>query len=275
MRELKELNILYEDEDIIVCVKPAGVPTQSDRTGDYDLTSQLMNYLAQSRRQAAPEQTIKGGAEEKLPYLAVIHRLDRPVGGVMVFAKNQRSAAVLSRQVQEHRMTKRYYCVLTGCRESVECVQDDAGDAAVCWQTQVDFLTADKRMNLSRIAEKNSKDARRAELRWRGIERYAEPEAELKPGEEPPPELLLAEVELLTGRHHQIRVQMTQVAEGIWGDTRYNPAFTEKKGWYDLALFSHELMFQHPATHRLLQFSAVPEGEVFRRFSYIQRLRER
>lgn len=244
----QELQILYEDRDIIVCVKPAGVPTQGDRTEAYDLTSRLLNHLAQNR---VREQVSVRGTEP--PYLAVVHRLDRPVGGVMVFAKTKKAAAELSRQVQEHQMTKRYYCVLTGCQS--EDVTDE-------WETRVDYLTMDKRTNLSRIAEKNEKEAKKAELCWRGIEK----------GEDA---TLLAEVELLTGRHHQIRVQMTRVAEGLWGDTKYNPAFTGKKGWYDLALFSHELMFVHPVNGKTMHFSVVPEGEAFQRFSYIQRLRER
>jgi len=241
----EDLQILYEDKDIIVCVKPAGVPAQSDRTGAYDLTSRLMNHLAQSR----------GKGQAELPYLAVVHRLDRPVGGVMVFAKTKKAAAELSRQVQEHRMTKRYYCVLTGCRQ--EASVDDS------WQTRVDYLSTDKRTNLSHISNKNDKEAKRAELRWRLLESGSGAE------------WLLAEVELLTGRHHQIRVQMTQVAEGLWGDTKYNPSFTGKKGWYDLALFSHELIFVHPVSGKKMHFTAVPEGEIFQSFSYIQRLRER
>ena len=86
---------------------------------------------------------------------------------------------------------------------------------------------------------------------------------------------MLAEVELLTGRHHQIRVQMTRMSDGLWGDTKYNPEFTGKKGWFELALFSHELILTHPSTGQKLRFEALPEGELFEGFSYIQRLRER
>lgn len=241
--------ILYEDQELIVCIKPVGTPTQADRSGAYDLTSQLLNHLAEQAR----------GTRQKseVPYLAVVHRLDRPVGGVMVFAKTKRAAAHLSRQVQEHRTTKRYYCVVTGLPESVS---DD-------WQTQTDWLAVDKRTNLSRIVEAGTKDAQRAELRWRVLERAA--------GEDELAGSHLVEVELLTGRHHQIRVQMSQVAQGLWGDTKYNPAFAGKKGWFDLALFSHELIFTHPATGKTMHFTAVPEGSVFQNFDHIQRLRER
>lgn len=246
-------HILYEDTHIIVCVKPAGIPAQPDRTGAYDLTSQLLNHLAEQERKAG--KTVFGGPRgQQPPYLAVVHRLDRPVGGVMVFAKTKRAAAELSRQVQEHQMTKRYFCVLTGLSES-------EGSESADWQTRVDYLTVDKRTNLSHVAGSGEKDAQKAELRWRLLES----------GEEGH----LAEVELLTGRHHQIRLQMTQVSQGLWGDTKYNPAFAGKKGWYELALFSHELAFTHPATGKQMHFTAVPESSVFDQFGYIQRLRER
>lgn len=251
--------ILFEDNHIIVCVKPAGTPAQPDRTGAFDLTSQLLNHLAESSKNSAGA---KGGnaRNQQPPYLAVVHRLDRPVGGVMVFAKTKQAAAGLSRQVQEHQMTKRYFCVLTGWQGEMTKEEDE--NAAQLWNPQVDYMVVDKRTNLSQVATAGAKDAQKAELRWRALETKEEAGC-------------LVEVELLTGRHHQIRLQMTQVAEGLWGDTKYNPAFAGKKGWFDLALFSHELAFTHPITGKKMHFEAVPEGSVFGQFSYIQRLRER
>ena len=241
----EELQILYEDREILVCVKPPGVPVQSDRTGAYDLTSRLLNYLAAS------------GSTAQVPYLAVIHRLDRPVGGVMVFAKTKKAAAELSRQVQERTMTKRYYCVLTGVKTDKERQQKEEPSE---WENITGYLVADKQKNSSRMVELPQAGAKKAELRVRLLEWK---------------ETVLAEVELLTGRHHQIRVQMTCISEGIWGDTKYNSAFTGKKGWFELAFFSCHLAFTHPSNGKRMQFEALPEGDAFERFAYIQRLRER
>lgn len=250
---MEEIQILFEDADIIVCIKPAGVPTQSDRTGDYDLTNRLLNHLALK----------KENKQAEVPYLAVIHRLDRPVGGIMVFAKNKSSAAALSKQVQEHRMTKRYLCVLTGASQDMK----SGGDK---WNTLTDYLRTDKRTNLSRrvsIAGDNKsvpKDAKKAELSYRVLEQITDSKGE---------QLTLTEVELLTGRHHQIRVQMTGISQGIWGDTKYNTDFAEKKGWYNLALFSHELSFVHPTTGQQMHFtSSIPfendSDDVWHTFHY-------
>ena len=98
----EKVKILYEDADIIVCVKPQGMPSQSDKTRDLDMVNYLKNYVCE-----------KEDLEEE-PYIAVVHRLDRPVGGIMVFARNQKSASNLSDQVQDGLMEKDYQAVLTG-----------------------------------------------------------------------------------------------------------------------------------------------------------------
>ena len=248
----EELRILYADRVILVCKKPPGVPVQGDRSGAYDLASRLLNYLAASESGALSG---KASGRPQIPYLAVVHRLDRPVGGVMVFAKTKQAAARLSRQIQERETEKRYYCVLTGIK----------GSLGKEWETLTDYLVMDTRTNLSRLAAPEDTGAKEARLRIRLLEQERAAEQELA----------LAEVELLTGRHHQIRVQMTGISEGIWGDTKYNSGFRGKKGWFSLALFSSYLAFFHPSTGEKLQFCLPPEGEVFERFAYIQRLRER
>lgn len=306
----EELQILYEDKEILVCIKPAGVPVQSDRTGDYDLTSRLLNYLSLSGKKTSTfsndtklvsgrvssQVSWKTEQNQKIPYLAVVHRLDRPVGGVMVFAKTKKAAAELSRQIREQNMTKRYYCVVTGYRGNVQ----DIGS----WQERMDWLVTEKRTNLSRITEQGEANAKLAKLRFRILE-IVEPHEEGRENEQAVLRLskekqekkqailgiseemqekkksssknlqILTEVELLTGRHHQIRIQMTEIADGIWGDTKYNPDFIGKKGWWELALFSHELKFLHPSTKRKMQFQSEPLAEIFQNFSYIQRFRER
>ncbi|MBO5509688.1 MAG: RluA family pseudouridine synthase, partial [Lachnospiraceae bacterium] len=97
-----KLNILFEDEYMLVCVKPYGVPSQGDKSNDEDMVTILKNYLFD-----------KADSDEE-PYLAVIHRLDRPVGGVMIFAKTREAAGKLSDMMQEGKITKYYQAVLTG-----------------------------------------------------------------------------------------------------------------------------------------------------------------
>ena len=97
-----KLEILYEDSDIIVCIKPYGMPVQSDKSRDTDVLSYLKNYIFEKEEM------------DEEPYLAMVHRLDRPVGGVMVFARNQKAAAELSDQVQDGTMIKFYQAVLPG-----------------------------------------------------------------------------------------------------------------------------------------------------------------
>lgn len=243
----QDLTILYEDKEIIVCEKPPGVPSQSDKTGDYDMAGRIRNHLA--------------GSAKGIPYVGIVHRLDRPVGGVMVYAKTKRAAAGLSAQVQAHEMKKRYFCIVTGLESGVF-------EVGASWRERTDFLLADKQGNLSRIVPPETAGAKKAILLWRLLE-SAGTEGERQDT------MGLVEVELKTGRHHQIRVQMAGSFSGIWGDTKYHPAFIGKKGWYDLALFSHLLSFRHPATGEPMSFEAVPETELFRNFDYIRRLRLR
>lgn len=253
--------VLYEDEAVIVCVKPPGMPSQSDRAGSYDMVNWLKNYLvgqgvaAREAGSREPGRQGAGNGRQRAgnggePYVGVVHRLDRPVGGVMVYAKNKRAAAGLSAQVQAHEVEKHYLCVVAGDGED----EQGAGDEQD-WKVQADELAVDSRTNLSRIVPQGTKGAKRAELRYRLLGRAE--------GDGQDGNLRLLEVELLTGRHHQIRVQMAAAYGGIWGDTKYNPAFAGKKGWYDLALFSWKLSFRHPVSGEALRFTALPDTGVF------------
>lgn len=224
-----KIQILYEDDDIIVCVKPAGVPTQPDRTNDEDMESYLKNYLYE-----------KYELEEE-PYIAVLHRLDRPVGGVMVFAKNQKAAARLSDQITSGKVVKYYQAVLTGE------LPDEAG-------TLTDYLVRDGKTNTSKVVSKDTKGARRAELDYEVLDVFETDEGILS----------YVLIELITGRHHQIRVQTSSRGAGIYGDTKYNPRFMKTKRKYqEIALYSTRLEFEHPATGEWMVFKQEPEGDVF------------
>ena len=226
------LKILYEDEHIIVVLKPVGLESQSCRGFGRDMVSEIKGHI----HKLSP----KSGE----PYVGVIHRLDKPVSGVMVYAREKTSAAALSRQVAAGEMEKKYLAVL--CGKPVNSVEN-----------YVDYLLKDEKQNVSRIVDKGTNGARRAELTFRTLEsREVEPYGVLT----------LAEIELLTGRHHQIRVQMAGHGLPLWGDQRYNPRFADGSARTDVALCAYRLAFTHPATGKRMCFEQLPEGEIFREF---------
>lgn len=193
------LNILYEDEAVLVVWKPVGMESQSGRGFDADMVSEIRRYLSTKK----PVDNHKLSTKAAEPYVGVIHRLDKPVSGVMVYAKTKNAAAALSKQVAEGKMHKKYLTVL--CGKPVDNVEK-----------YVDWLLKDEKENTSRIVDMGIKGGKRAELICRALETKTV---------EPYGELTLAEIELLTGRHHQIRVQMSGHGLPLWGDNRYNPAF--------------------------------------------------
>lgn len=227
-----EPNILLEDREILVCRKPAGVPVQSDRTLDYDLVNQLKNYIYEKE-------------EHKPPYIGLVHRLDRPVGGVMVFAKTPQAAKELSRQIQERKMEKTYLCVVQ------KDLSEQIGREKIFLE---DYIRKDGRTNTSIIVSKTDKTGKCAQLYYRVLE--------VVDGNS------LVEVWLLTGRHHQIRVQMAAHVGGLVGDTKYNPLATRKQVRNGIALFSNSLRFLHPGTKKPVFVTDLPEGEIWNKFTF-------
>lgn len=200
------VEILCEDSDIIVCVKPAGLPVQTASLTQPDLESELKKHLA--------------GA-----YLAVVHRLDQPVEGIMVFAKNPRAAAELSKQVQNGgAMHKHYLARICGH------MAEERGECA-------DFLVKDARTNSSRIAKEGERGAKRAVLEYEVLEKGADTE--------------LLGITLHSGRHHQIRVQLASRGTPIRGDRKYGG---EKALQGRLCLVADRLEFRHPAKGERMEF---------------------
>lgn len=231
------INILHEDNHILVCEKPAGIPSQSDKSSDYDLFNQLKNYLFEN----TPKKVI--------PYLAIIHRLDRPVGGIMVFAKTPFSAKELSKQLQKHEIKKKYLAVVTA---------DLSSELNKPKILLTDYIAKDSRNNLSKIVAPNDTSGKKASLYYRVLAVEHSNSSFLS----------LLDIELLTGRHHQIRVQMATHMTGIWGDTKYNPNFQKEKNWTNMALFAYDLSFIHPKTKKLLHFQTLPTHDIFQKFRY-------
>lgn len=228
------LELLFEDRDLIVVYKPVGIESQSSRGFAADMVSEIKRHI----HNLSPA--------DRDPYVGVIHRLDKPVSGVMVYAKTKKAAAALSRQVANGEIQKRYFAVL--CGKPVDNVDNF-----------VDYLLKDGKTNTSRIVDKGITDAKRAELCCRVLET-----AEV----EPYGELTLAEIELLTGRHHQIRVQMAGHGLPLWGDSKYNPLFAARAGRSDadVALAACSLTFCHPVTGKTMTFYHAPTGKIFQNF---------
>ncbi|RHR66022.1 RluA family pseudouridine synthase [Coprococcus sp. AF16-5] len=224
-----KLNILHEDNDIIVAVKPCGVPTQPDKTNSESMVSmlKLRIYEKENRKEE--------------PYLVPIHRLDRPVGGVMVFAKTPEAAANLSKQSEDGSMMKYYQAILTG---------ELSNDQGVL----KDYLLHDTKDNVTKVVDKDTPGAKYSELEYEVLDVMDTDEGVLS--------YIL--VELITGRHHQIRAQFAKRKCGIWGDTKYNPKFqrTNKK-YKEIGLHASRLEFDHPTTGEHMVFKHEPEGGAF------------
>ncbi len=222
-----KLNILYEDSCILVCEKPAGVPSQSDHSFDVDMVSHIKNYLYETYQ--------KNNA-----YVGIIHRLDRPVGGVMVFALTKQAAGELSRQITEQGITKEYLALVNGMPHSEQ-------------DTLIHYLVRDGKTNLSKVVHSKEKDAKEAVLSYELL-------TSMETQEGP---IALLKVMLKTGRHHQIRVQTRTICEGIVGDTKYNPLYQRKRGYYPIGLYAYHLAFRHPVTKKGLDFLNVPKESPF------------
>lgn len=224
-----KVEILYEDEYMIVCVKPHGMSSQSDHSNDGDVLNYMKSYVYD-----------RDELEEE-PYMAVIHRLDRPVGGIMVLAKTREMAAALSDQVQEGQMIKYYQAVLTGE------LPDDFG-------TLEDYLVRDGKTNTAKVVPKGTKGAKKAILDYEVLDVLESDEGILT----------YVLIQLITGRHHQIRVQMASRGAGIWGDTKYNKQFQKvKRKYQEIALHASRLEFTHPVTGEYMVFKHEPEGGAF------------
>lgn len=227
-------DILMEDADILVVHKHAGVAVQSAKFGQIDLEHELLNYLAVSQGQRG----------RQMPYLAVIHRLDQPVEGILVFGKTPQAARKLNEAMQKDRMEKIYLAVTDGKPERTE-------------GKLVDYLKKDGRTNRSEVATKDTPGAKQAELSYRILETFGGPEEEYS----------LVQIRLKTGRHHQIRVQMAHAGAPLWGDSKYAPNRRDEKRAEGIGLCAFRLTFAHPRTGKRLEFQVSPEGEVFSGFS--------
>ena len=216
---MQNLEVIYEDNHIIVVKKEPNIPSQADKTEDIDMLTIIKQYLK--------ERYNKPGNV----YLGLVHRLDRPVGGVMIFAKTSKSASRLSDQVREKIFKKKYLTVVDGKFEQTTGILED-------------YLYKDERNNISKVVSKDKKGAKLAKLDYEVLT-YNQVK-----------NLSLVKVNLHTGRHHQIRVQLSHANHSIFGDQKYG---TRGKG-KQIALWAYELTIQHPITKEEMTFKCLPES---------------
>ena len=232
------MKIIYEDSEIIVCHKMPGVPVQTARMGQQDMVSMLRNYLAD-----------RGEAAE----IYVIRRLDQPVEGIMVFARNARAAAILSRQVQEKSVEKQYLALAEGQ------FPEKTGHLE-------DYLLKDGKNNTSQVVPKGTKGAKAARLSYE-VEKVilkSEQSAGIFETSCQSDSVSLLRIWLDTGWHHQIRVQMAHAGHPLVGDKKYNQNCP--KGYMPVGLCSVRTSFRHPKTGEWMEFAAEPEGKLFMEF---------
>lgn len=213
---MEEVTILYEDNHIIVALKPQNVPTCEDESKDRDMLNILKGYIKETYNKPGNV------------YLGLVHRLDRPTGGVMVFAKSSKAAARLSEQMKNGDFEKRYYTVLVGVPKDEQAILTH-------------YLKKNAINNVVYVCPPLTEGAKFAELDYRVLETVGN--------------YSLADVRLHTGRSHQIRVQMSAIGCPVYGDMRYGGE-KAKKG--KLALWAYYLAFSHPVTKERLVFRVQP-----------------
>lgn len=215
---MQELKVIYEDNHIIVVEKKPNIPSQEDKTNDVDMLTIVKKYIK--------EKYNKPGEV----YLGLVHRLDRPVGGVMVFAKTSKAAARLSEEVRNKVFKKQYLAIVDGKLE------EKLG-------TFEDYLLKNEKNNMSKVVKEGTKNAKYAKLDYEVLT-YNE---EIN--------LSVLKINLHTGRHHQIRVQLSSRNHSIYGDQKYGTRGRGKQ----IALWAYSLTIVHPTTKEELTFRSIPD----------------
>ena len=225
---MNDLNILYEDNHIIVVEKKENILSQSDITGDIDLLSLVKKYIK--------EKYNKPGNV----YVALIHRLDRPVGGIMVFAKTSKAAKRLNEEIKNHEFKKTYLALLEGILEKKE-------------DTLINYLYKDEKTRQSKVVDENYPGGKKAILDYNVIDYISDK--------------TLVKVNLITGRHHQIRLQFKNINHPIYGDSKHG-----NKSKENIHLFAYKLEFIHPVSKEKLSFKLLPKWKEIENETIIHRL---
>lgn len=211
------INVIYEDNHLLVVEKPVNVLSQGDDTNDKDMVNLLKNYIK-----------VKYNKPGNV-FLGLVHRLDRPVGGIMVFAKTSKAASRLSEQVRNKSFKKTYRAVLNGNMKKDKDILKD-------------YLYKNKKTNMVSVVNKNHKDAKDAELSYETISKNEK--------------FSMVQVDLKTGRPHQIRVQFSSRNHPLFGDQRYGQHINKKGD--QIALWSYKIEITHPTTKEKMEFICNP-----------------
>lgn len=226
MNIYKGIKILFEDNHLLVVVKPAGVPSQADKTGDDDMLTLLKAYIKDKYNKPGEV------------YLGLVHRLDRMTSGIMVFARTSKAASRLSKNIREGDFKKRYLAVINGHMKKE--------DKAVLLEN---YLVKDEKNNVSKVCAKDVKNSKLASLEYKVLSNFILNNKEYS----------YVEVKLNTGRHHQIRVQFSNIGYPLYGDVKYGKGIN-KEG-QNLALFAYSLSFFHPTKDEVMEFRVLPENK--------------
>lgn len=217
---MDKLHIVYEDNHIIVVVKPANIPVQADKTGDIDMLTIVKEYIK--------EKYNKPGEV----YLGLVHRLDRMVGGLIVFARTSKAASRLSEYIRNREFKKKYIAIVNGTLTGNGEFRN--------------YLVKNERLNMSRVVDSNVKNAKEAILEYSAASNFTYNGKDYT----------LVNIDLKTGRHHQIRVQFANAGYPLYGDIKYGQKIN--KVGQNLALWSCYLSFYHPTKDEYLEFTCTP-----------------
>ncbi len=229
-----KIDILYEDEDVVVVRKEAGLATQAGRASQADVVSELKNHIVAQKK--------KSGIKVTNPYLGVVHRLDQPVEGVLVFGKTPAATANLNTQLQNKGLNKQYYAVVCGKLDQA------AGKL-------VDYLIKDS-TNVAKVVSESVSEAKQAILTYKVLQEDKD--------------ISCMDIRIETGRFHQIRVQMAHAGFPLLGDSKYGTDvslhISEEKEIKNVALCAYKISFSHPRTGTNMEYSVSPKNKAFADF---------
>lgn len=225
---MNKLNVLYEDNHIIVVEKEPNVLSQSDITGDIDLLTMVKTYIKDKYEKPGNV------------YCGLVHRLDRPVGGIMVFAKTSKAAKRLNEQIKNHDFKKTYVAILDGI------LKKDKGEL-------INYLYKDEHNLKSMVVNKNYPGGKLSKLNYEVIGYVSDK--------------TIVKINLITGRHHQIRLQFKNIGYPLYGDQLYG-----KKNNEQIRLYAYKLSFNHPITKEKLEFKLLPNWKEIKDETIIHRL---
>lgn len=225
--------IIYEDAHVLICKKPAGLATQTAKVGQVDMVSELKNYL-------------------KNPYIGVVHRLDQPVEGLLVFGKTKSATASLTKQLSGSNFDKQYYAVV--------CGEQFASNGEL-----VDYLTKDsitKKAIVTASEGTEKEEGKKAILQYQLLDSITTSQP-----------LGLMDIHIETGRFHQIRAQMANAGMPLLGDNKYGNAaslaMSSELGVRNVALCAYKIGFNHPSNGEYLEYTMKPEGKAFSLFTIV------